>query len=88
MKKQKIMKFRKNSFCKQVYDTMKGKGWFEVKDILDMYLKFRNISKEGWRYIYMSGDASWNLKLMCDTGTLERKVNPNHKSHYLYRVMK
>ena len=78
---------KEKSFPKLVVEDRKGKGWFEVKDIIKIYTEKRDVSKDSWRYEYMSGDASWILHLMTRRGILERKENPKWKGHYLYRVL-
>ena len=76
---------RQDTFTQMVLNAKRGKGWFEVKDIVPLYINFRNPA--AYQKEYMSGDASWRLKLMVDSGKLERKQHPRYKTRFLYRVI-
>jgi hypothetical protein len=75
------------TFTQLLIEDRKGKGWFEVKDIIILYINFRGYINN-WQHSYMSGDASWRLKLLYEQGKLERVPNTKHKGHYYYRVVK
>ena len=77
-------RYSNKSFTAEVYKKMSGKGWFRVRDVVPLYITRRNVTS--WNERFMSGDASWRLKLMTDSGILERKPNPKARGHYLYRV--
>ena len=82
-------KRRKGTFSEVIYNKMKNKGWFRVKDILPDYIKFTERFSEGsgYRLIYASGDCSFSLAMKCRSGLLERKPNKKHKDWFLYRVI-
>ena len=83
----KDRRFVKGSFPYNVHHTMKRKGWFRVKDIVDMYREHRGYRKGTWKDAYMSCDASDRLHSMCKVGSLERKPDPKYNHRFVYRTV-